>query len=572
MVILTREQLEERLATLHRASLELVSDLSRNNVLERIVRMAREQAGARYAAIGIVNEQGELEKFIHVGMSDEEIARMAHPPIGLGLIGALLKEQRPIRIPDIASDPRSVGFPPNHPEMHSFLGVPIMSAGRMLGQIYLTDKEDAFEFTEDDQRVIETLAAYAAVAIENSRLYESVLARDQVLTEQFNDLSLLYQLAKSSAQASEMDEVLHETLNQVINHFGVQAGEIFLREDESDIFTLAMHCGEAADAFWSCSRFRLGEGIVGQAALNGDTIESTVLDMDTICMRPALIEAGFQRITCIPLRASNRVVGVLTIASTHNHEFTQRELDLLEAIGTWTGTAIESIRLQEHSRRIAILEERERIGMDLHDGIIQSIYSVGLALDYARLVLDEDAKTARQKINEAIEGLNSTIQDIRAYILDLRPRQLRGGESLTHALQRLLDEFRRNVKAKTTLATSDNGLTGIPRQNALALFHICQEALANVAKHAQAEEVEIQLWATEEQVFIKVSDNGCGFKLEQVKEVIGHGLSNMQRRARKVGGDINISSQPNQGTTVLAWVPRKEYSPNSEDPENRKSP
>ena len=558
MVTLTREQLEGRLVALHRASLQLVSDLSRNNVLERIAHMAREQAGARYAAIGIVNENGDLQKFIPVGMEEAEIAQLAHPPKGLGLIGALLKEQKVIRVAQIHEDARSAGFPKHHPPMHSFLGVPIMSEGQMLGQIYLTNKENAPEFTEDDERVIETLAAYAAVAIENSRLYESMVESDQALMEQFDDLTLLYNLAKASARASSMDEILDQTLTEVISHFGVQAGEIFLREEDSEVVWLKMHRGEDAAAFWSCEQFKFGEGMVGRAAQEDKTIESPSLGKDVVCLRPAVIEAGYKRIICIPLRASKRVVGVMTVASHDNRQYTWRELDLLEAIGTWTGTAIENARLQLQSQRIAILEERERIGMDLHDGIIQSIYSVGLALDYARISLDEDVKISRQKISEGIEGLNSTIQDIRAYILDLRPRQLRGGESLPHGVQRLLDEFRSHAKAKTTLATSENGFNGLPYLNALALFHICQESLANIAKHASAGEVEVQLWATDEQVLLKVSDNGRGFDVENTGETIGHGLSNMLRRARKVGGDVKFSSQLEHGTTVLAWVPWKE--------------
>jgi signal transduction histidine kinase len=558
MVTLTREQLEGRLAALHRASLQLVSDLSRNNVLERIVRMARDQASARYAAIGIVNENGELEKFIPIGMSEKEISKLAHPPKGLGMIGALLKEQKTIRVTNIYDDDRSVGLPKNHPKMSSFLGVPIMSGGLMLGQIYLTDKENAPEFTEDDEQVIETLAAYAAVAIENSRLYEGVVDRDQTLMEQFDDLTLLYNLAKASARASSMDEILDQTLDQMIEHFGVQAGEIFLREEDSEVLWLKLHRGEAASAFWSCERFNFGDGMVGKSAKEDKTFESPTLEKDVVCLRPAVIEAGFKRMVCIPLRSSNKVVGVMTVSSRDDRRYSWRELDLLEAIGTWTGTAIENARLQQQSRRIAILEERERIGMDLHDGIIQSIYSVGLALDLARMSLEEDVKVARQKISEGIEGLNSTIQDIRAYILDLRPRQLRGGESLPHGVQRLLDEFRTHTKAKTNLATSENGFGGLPRLNALALFHICQESLANVAKHAYAGEVDVQLWATEEQVLLKISDDGRGFDLENTGEIIGHGLSNMQRRARKVGGDVKISSKVEQGTTVLAWVPWKE--------------
>ncbi len=151
MVLLTREQLEDRLVALHRASLELVSDLSLETVLERIVTLAREQSGARYAALGVVNDAGDLVQFIPIGMTKQEIERIPHPPIGRGLLGAMRDELEPVRIPEISADPRSVGFPKNHPDMHSFLGVPIVQREKLLGQIYLTDKMDYPEFTREDR-------------------------------------------------------------------------------------------------------------------------------------------------------------------------------------------------------------------------------------------------------------------------------------------------------------------------------------------------------------------------------------------------------------------------------------
>jgi signal transduction histidine kinase len=203
-----------------------------------------------------------------------------------------------------------------------------------------------------------------------------------------------------------------------------------------------------------------------------------------------------------------------------------------------------------------VLEERERIGMDLHDGIIQSIYGVGLALDYARIALDEDPEQTCKKIEDSIDSLNSTIRDIRAYILDLRPRQFHG-EDLKQGLQRLLDEFQANCSTRAALVGPEDGLVDFPAQNSTALFHICQEALANIAKHARAELAEVHLWTTRERVLLEVSDNGRGFDVRKVNVTLGHGLSNMQSRARKVGGDVEITSEQDAGTTVLAWVPRR---------------
>ena len=294
---------------------------------------------------------------------------------------------------------------------------------------------------------------------------------------------------------------------------------------------------------------------MGRTAQLGQILVSTDLEKDIRFLRKAVVDAGFKCLACIPLMARRNVVGAMTVVSRNTRDFSERELNLLEAIGAWAGTAIENARLHRQARRLAVLEERERIGMDLHDGIIQSIYGVGLALEYARMAIDEDPDLARTKITQSIDGLNDAIRDLRAYILDLNPRQLHSDETLKQGLQRLLAEFRANTLAEANLITSDLELTELPREHALALFHICQEALANVAKHAQARRAEVHLWTTDERALLEVTDNGTGFDIRKKNATLGHGLSNMERRARKVGGDVEISSRPMGGTTVLAWVP-----------------
>jgi two-component system sensor histidine kinase DevS len=554
MVLLTREQIEARLVALHRASLELVSDLSLEVVLDRIAHLAREQAGARYAALGVLNEQGRLIHFIPVGMTSDEIQEMAHPPIGLGLIGAIAKERRTIRVPDISRDNRSVGFPPNHPSMTSFLGVPILSGNQLFGQIYLTDKEDYTEFTRDDERVIEMLAAYAAVAIVNARMYEDLVERDQSLSQRNKDLKLLNDIGEMLADTFEIDKILEKTLDHVMSYLEVEAGEIFLTEEDGLSLRLAMHRGESADAFWTKDQFRLGEGFVGLVAESGKPLVTSSLQQEARFLRPQVVNAGFQCLACIPLVAHTNVIGVMGLAARHIQHLEPREISLLTSIGTWAGTTIENVRLNQQARRLAVLEERERIGMDLHDGIIQSIYAVGLALDYARMEVETNPRKALVKLEQAIEGLNSTIRDIRTYIMDLRPRQFRG-ENLMDSLQRLIDETRANTHLEISLSGPDNGSVILPTAISTALFHISQEALANVAKHAQAHLVKMNLWTAPGRVMLEVSDDGVGFDLRKTSLALGHGLANMRTRARKIGGDIEVNSEPGRGTSVLTWIP-----------------
>jgi len=379
-MLLTREQLQERLIALHKASLELVKDVSLDHLLERIAKVACEQADARFAALGVLDDDGKLVKFITVGMTDDEIKHIAHPPVGKGLIGELMDTEVPLRVPVIQDHPRSSGFPEFHPPMVSFLGVPIRAANKQLGQIYLTEKIDAPEFTTDDEKIIQMLAAYAAAAIQNARLHEN----------------------------------------------------------------------------------------------------------------------------------------------TH---------------------------------RLAVLEERERIGMDLHDGIIQAIYGVGLSLESALHSFEDDPADAKTRVQRSIESLNQAIRDLRGYILDLRPRQM-GNEGLMSGLKRLITEFRANTLANVQLTANENELKELPQAYSMVLFHISQEALANIAKHAKAKQVDISLWSTDERVLMEIHDNGKGFEMEKMNASIGHGLANMQTRVRSVGGDVDISSVVGEGTTVLAWVPR----------------
>lgn len=554
MAVLTREQLEERLAALHRASLELVSNLSLEAVLERIAHLAHEQAGARYAALGVLDEEGELEKFIPIGMTTEQINRIAHPPVGLGLIGALQQERRTIRVPNIHDDPRAGGFPPNHPPMRSFLGVPISLGDKLLGQIYLTDKVDYPIFTQDDERVIETLAAYAAIAIHNARLYGELTSRDHALTQRSEDLALINDIAAALAGTLAIDDILNQTLSRVMEYLKVEAGEIFLTDESGQFLRLALHRGEAAEAFWTRDRFQKGEGFIGIVANSGKPLVSQTLAQDLRFLRNAIVDAGFKCIACIPLVARGSVIGVMSVVTRRERHIDQREVHLLQAVGAWTGIAIENARLHAQSRRLAVLEERERIGMDLHDGIIQSIYGVGLALDYARLALEDNPAQAEEKLEQAIEGLNGTIRDIRSYILDLRPRQFTG-EDLLGGLQRLINEFRANTGADVTLLGPEDGLTTLPHLHATALFHICQESLANIAKHSQTLHATVHLWMAPGRVLLEVADHGVGFDLHKMSITLGHGLSNMHTRAHKVGGEVEITSEPGEGTTVLAWVP-----------------
>jgi len=553
---LSCEDLQDRLLALHRANLDLIKDISLDTLLNRIARVAKEQADAQYAALAVLDNDGEIEKFVTVGMTEEQIAKMAHEPKGLGLLGALMNTEDPIRLPDLRKDSRSAGFPKHHPVMDSFLGVPILAATQQLGQIYLTNKISEDAFSEEDEQIIQMLAGYAAAAIQNARLYRNLRERDIALTQRSEDLALLNDIAAALVPTLGLDEIVSKTLALVMNYLDVESGEIFLLDEKSDILRLVLHRGEAAEAFWTRSRFRLGEGFVGRAVAQQETLVGDALSQDMKDLRPAVIEAGFRQFASFPLTSGEKSIGVMNIAKRGDEPYDDRSIQLLNAVGNWAGLAIENSRLHSNAQRLAVLEERERIGMDMHDGVIQSIFGIGLNLENIYHLVDEDPEQAKNGIQQSIEGMNQAIRDLRTYILDLRPRQL-GEENLVIGLRRLLTEYRVNTLSEAMLTGEEDEVASLEQQDARTLFHIAQEALANTAKHAQAQRVSVNVWKTDERVLLEVEDNGKGFDLAKMSMTIGHGLANMHTRIRNAGGDVEITSAPDEGTTVLAWLPNR---------------
>jgi signal transduction histidine kinase len=245
----------------------------------------------------------------------------------------------------------------------------------------------------------------------------------------------------------------------------------------------------------------------------------------------------------------------MSVTTQRKERIDEQSVQMMAAVGNWAGLAIENARLHANARRAAVLGERDRIGMDLHDGIIQSIYGVGLSLESTLHSIEDDPNDAIKRVQGSIDGLNQAIRDLRSYILDLRPRQL-GSEGLMNGIKRLIAEYRANTFAEVHLTEPDSDLRELSQTQSLTLFHICQEALANAAKHAKAKNVQVALWTTDERVLMEIIDDGNGFDMEQLNISIGHGLANMQTRARSVGGEIDISSVLHEGSTILVWVPR----------------
>jgi signal transduction histidine kinase len=257
----------------------------------------------------------------------------------------------------------------------------------------------------------------------------------------------------------------------------------------------------------------------------------------------------------VPIISKSTLLGTLYLTDKIGaEEFSEDDEQLIVMLAAHAAIAIENAQLYQQVQRLAVLEERERIGIDLHDGIIQSIYAVGLMLEYSNLLLDEDAASAKAKLGQAINSLNEVIRDIRNYILDLRPQRFQG-KDLAGGLFEMIRAFRANTLMQADLRVDTEGDLGLTQSQASGLFHIAQEALANVAKHSRARWVSVVLSRTDAQVTMTIQDNGRGFERSMIRTYEGHGLRNMDARARLLGGQLSVSSESGQGTMVQVSVP-----------------
>jgi len=548
---------EDELLTLHQACLELVQTSDWDQLLLKIGSLAKQQVGAEFAVVILVSATGEIQSFTPFGVAPEQAALIGTGPSGVGMVGAALQTMDSLRVANITDDPRSTGIPEHHPDLRSLLAVPMIHSRQRIGQIYLANKLDAVEFSAEDQDQIEIFASYAAIALRNSRLYRELIERDHILTRRNENLALLNELGSTLATSSDMEQILDKALTQVLDYLQLDVGEIFLRQENARALKLMLHRGQLVSALWGQSQYAVGEGTIGKVAKTGQAQVVLLDSQEANEFDPQLREKRVRQVASLPITSRQGTIGVLSVASTHPRALDELEMQYLATIGFWVGTAIESLRLNMQGRKLAVLEERERIGMDLHDGIIQSIYAIGLTLEHARLIARGESPGMTQRLEQAITDLNAVIRDIRAYILDLRPRQLQN-ETLILGIRRLMKEFHANTLVNAELQATEEETAGISSPQAVALFHICQEALANIGKHARAKNVTIAIWKSAERYLMEISDDGQGFDMSQTRLSIGHGLTNMQSRAQAVGGDAEISSEPGQGTTILVWVPASE--------------
>jgi len=487
---------EVRLQRLLDVGRSLVGVLDPDLVLQRLLEVARELTGARYAAIGVLNASREgVERFVTAGLSEAEGHAIGDPPRGRGVLGLLIKDPRALRLRDVSAHPESYGFPSSHPPMRTFLGVPIVIEGRAWGNLYLTEKAGGEEFTAGDEEAAVVLADWAAIAINNARLYRAVRERRDELERTIRGLETTTEISRALGGETDLARVL----------------ELVVKRSR------ALLDARAADIV-------LGDGEVGATA--GETVSGA----------PALTA---------PVTFRNRPLGSLRV---YGGPFGAEDERLLRAFAASAATAVATAQHAGEAALRRSLEaseaERSRWARELHDETLQQLAGLRMLLAGARRSGDRERIDAA--LEAALERLTTGIGDLRSLIADLRPAAL-DELGIKPALETLTGRSEVDIDLDVALADRP------PADLESTIYRVVQEALTNVAKHARAEAVRVRVTSGPDKVELDIADDGCGFDPEKRRE--GFGLIGMHERAALVGGEIQVETS-DAGTTLRGSFPR----------------
>jgi signal transduction histidine kinase len=529
------------------AGIALSSELTLDAVLQRLVETAAELTRARYAALGVLDSSGkELERFITHGIDAETHAAIGELPRGRGILGVLIRDARPLRLHDIAADDRSVGFPPNHPPMSTFLGVPILLRNVAYGNLYLTEKQGGEDFTAEDEEVVTLLASQAAVAIENARLYES--SRDWA-----RQLESLDEITNAMLSEIEPGRLLQLVVDHMSGLLDARFVAVLVAATDGQLEIAAAH-GENAEELVG-ERLAVERSKAGRVFLEGvPTRVDSVLDdpdADPDLMRRVGARAGLWA----PLIVRDETIGVLMALDRLQADprFTDADLRLAQRFASRAAVAVDLSRRVVRTTVQRIVggqeQERRRLSRELHDETGQALTSILLGLK----AIEDTQGTERfpAALAELREIVVATLQDVRRLAVELRPKAL-DDFGLVPALERLTGFFAEQTGIAAHLE-SRLPESRLPSETETVLYRVVQEALTNVVKHAQAEHVSVLLHSKPGRVAVVIEDDGRGFAEEDETE--GIGLLGMRERVALVGGAVALESRPGAGTTIVVEVP-----------------
>jgi len=548
---------EERFRRLLDVGSHLLSELDLEVVLKSVAEAARELTGARYAALGVLDrERRELERFINVGIDEEARRDIGSLPRGRGVLGELIREPVPLRLRDVNAHPHAYGFPPGHPPMHSFLGVPIAVRGEIYGNLYMTEKQGAAEFDEVDEEAAMTLAGWAGIAIENARLYTSLSEREAEVEQALRRAETSVDIARTVGGETDVARVLDLIVKRARALVDARALLVLLRRE--DHLFVAARAGKVGDDVAGLE-VPLDDAVF-RAAME-DRV-SQRLERDSPPSKARLRERlGAEAALVVPLLFRGRSVGALVALDREaggGIEFDQEDLRLLQSFAASAATAVATAQTVESERLRQQVEsaekERERWARELHDDALQGLAAIRITLATA-LQSRGEQRPARieSAAEEATVRLEDQINDLNRLINDLRPAALER-LGLAGALQALAEETAARggieVEAQVYLAGEPSG------DEERIVYRLVQEALTNAVKHAAAKQVEVNVQGGDDEIRIAIHDDGCGFDLALATG--GRGLTGMRERIELFGGTIEVGSEPGKGTEITATVPLSE--------------
>ncbi|MFB7755837.1 GAF domain-containing protein [Streptomyces sp. NPDC056121] len=527
--------------------LEAVMSVGQELDLPQVLRGNDEAAvvlvDAEYGALGVIGEGKMLAEFLPVGIDDERRARIGDLPSGHGILGELIRHPEPLRLSELSEHPASYGFPPNHPPMHSFLGVPIRVRDDVFGNLYLTEKRGGAEFDADDEAVLSTLAVAAGIAIENARLFEDVQLRERWLAARSDVTSALL-------SGSGEHQVLEGMLERACAITRADMGAFYVVGRDGELRG-SLACGEGAEAHRGLV-LPSSEGTLAAVALAADGLVS-VPDVQNDSRVTAQAERwdGFGPVVAVTVGTKEKLSGVLMLARTSERApFAAAEVAALPGFVDQAALALELADRRRDAEQMSLLEDHDRIARDLHDLAIQRLFATGMTLQSAQRFVEHPQ--ASERLARAIEDLDATIKIIRSTIFGLREHEVPGvPASLRLRVVQAMDQAAGMLGFSPALRMEGLIETDVPHAVADEVIAVIGEALTNVARHAQAAHAEVLVRAEKGVVTVEVSDDGIGMPADGRRS----GLLNLAERAERLGGEIQAGRGTDGGTRLVWRVP-----------------
>jgi signal transduction histidine kinase len=525
----------DRLRVLLEAVLAVGTGLDLPEVLRSIVDGACRLADARYGALGVIGpDGGHLVEFVTVGIDDETRARIGHEPEGHGILGLLIRDPRPLRLADLSQHPDSFGFPPNHPPMKSFLGVPIRVRDEVFGNLYLCEKNDGSEFSETDLELVSALAVAAGISIENARLYDERQRREQLV-------ETVAAISRDLLAGVPMDSALDAIASGARRIAAADSTAILLSAGDDTLRVVAADDESGADI--RDSEVPILATAAGDAFVTGAVQR---VDHPTESSRIWLDALGGVdgEVVYAPLAAQEGRLGVLRVGRSKGAvPFDDRDIGAIEAFARQAALAVELAGSREDRDRLGRLEDRERIARNLHDTVIQRLFAVGMMLQ--AIAPSASKPDDRKRLMQAVDEIDATIREIRTSIFALESHQHTG---LRNEILEIVDETAERTGLNANLSFDGPIDAGIDSEIAEDVLAVLREALSNVARHADASAVDVRI-AVHDGVDLTVADDGRGIDPEPVRQ---SGLANLRRRAEARGGRLVVGPAPSGGT-LLRW-------------------